>query len=197
MRGSNNIESLQGAAQPAIRQHAEMAKGPEINNPVSWTSDSFSLSNFDLVFLPGGHDKGMQPFITSKTLHKHLAAYMPQTKRGSRKATAAICHGVQVLAAADADDGSGRSVIHDFETTSLVGTMESTAYWATRAFLGDYYKTFGDGTDNVETIVRKRLDNPDKQYKSSMSTSPYVASARLWYSHPADCRKFCARRSQV
>lgn len=153
-----------------------MMKMPEINNPVAWTAPSFKLADYDLVFLPGGHDKGMQSFITNKALHKHLAEYMPMTKRGSRKATAAICHGVQVLAAADAADGSGKSVIHEFETTSLVGTMESAAYWATRAFLGDYYKTFGDGTDNVETIVRKRLDDPEKQYKSSMSTSPYVSS---------------------
>ena len=126
-----------------------------IKQPVSWMSPTFSLSAYDLVFLPGGHDKGVQQIITSKELHAHLAAYMPKTLQSSpdKKACAAICHGVQVLAAADESDGSGRSVIHDFETTSLLNMHESFIFQATRLFLGDYYKTFGAGTDNVEEAV--------------------------------------------
>lgn len=169
---------LLGAPAAAVEQHTQMMKEDPINHPVSWKSTDFDLKSYDLAFLPGGHDKGMQQIITSESLHKHLAGYVPMTKRGVSppKAIGAICHGVQVLAAADAEDGTGKSAIHDFETTSLTTFMESTAYWTTRAFLGDYYKTFGAGTDNVETLVRKRLDNPEAQYKSSMALSPFTHS---------------------
>lgn len=118
----------------------------------------------------------MQQYIDSKSLHRQLAKYVPLTRRGSSppRALSAICHGVQVLAAADAADGSGKSVIHNFETTSLTSVMEGTAYWATKLFLGDYYKTYGAGTDNVEVIVRNRLDDPDKQYKSALGMGPWT-----------------------
>lgn len=173
---SGVTQKLLGAAQPAIEQHEAMIKSEQINKPLSWTSPSFSLSAFDLVFLPGGHDKGMQQYIISESLHKHLAEYMPLTQRSNKqspKICAAICHGVQVLAAANGKDG--KSVIHDFETTSLTSFMEGMAFWGTRMFLGDYYKTFGYGTDDVEVAVRNRLDDPEKQYKTggSMST-PFV-----------------------
>lgn len=136
-----------------------MMESARLQNPISWTSPEFDITTYDLVFLPGGHDKGMQQFITSKSLHRHLAVYMPMTRKGSSpaKTAAAVCHGVQVLAAADAADGSGTSVIHDFETTSLTSFMEGSAFWGTRLFLGDYYKTFGSGTDDVETAVGAAL----------------------------------------
>lgn len=151
----------------------------QYQNPLAWTKAGFSLADYDLVFLPGGHDKGMQHIIQSPSLHSLLAEFVPQTKRSdpARKSLAAICHGVQVLAAAPSASDESKSVIHDFETTALPGTMEQGIFWATRAFLGDYYKTFGAGTDSVETIVRRRLDNPGKQYKSSLSGAPYVLDA--------------------
>lgn len=151
-----------------------MIRDTAYQNPVSWTKPGFSLSQYDLCFLPGGHDKGMQKFIESSSLHSLLADYVPQTKRGdpAKKCLAAICHGVQVLAAASDATDKSRSVIHDFETTALPNTMEQGIFWATRAFLGDYYKTYGASSDSVETIVRKRLDDPEKQYKSSLGSAP-------------------------
>ncbi len=136
-----------------------MLKDPSLEKPVAWTSESFSLSDYDLVFLPGGHDKGVQQIITSKELHAHLAQFIPKTLKSSpnKKVCVAVCHGVQVLATADAADGSGKSVIHDFETTSLLNYQETFIFQATRLFLGDYYKTFGAGTDNVEDVVSVSL----------------------------------------
>ena len=55
--------------------------------------------------------------------------------------------------------------------------MENTAYWATRLFLGDYYKTYGSCTPNVEDIVKSSLDDPAKQWKGSANTSaPFVVT---------------------
>ena len=55
--------------------------------------------------------------------------------------------------------------------------MESTVYWATRLFLGDYYKTYGSDTPNVEDIVKASLNDPAKQWKGSANTStPFVVA---------------------
>ncbi len=51
----------------------------------------------------------------------------------------------------------GKSAIHDFVTTALPGAFESGIFWGTRVFLGDYYKTYGAGSENVEAYVRHEL----------------------------------------
>lgn len=53
--------------------------------------------------------------------------------------------------------------------------VESSIYQATRFVLGDYYKTYGAGTPNVETVVQNVLDHPDTQWKGSANIfSPFV-----------------------
>ena len=106
--------------------------------PHSWTEPSFTLEPYDLVFLPGGHEKGVRQIIDSLRVHELLASYFPKTEKPSAKSLAAICHGVQVLAAASKADGT--SVMHDCRTTALPHFMEQSIFHATRIFLGDYYK---------------------------------------------------------
>lgn len=55
------------------------------------------------------------------------------------------------LAAARGPDG--KSVIHACETTALPGRFEQLAFWGTRVVLGDYYKTYGAGSEDVEESV--------------------------------------------
>lgn len=136
---------------------------------VAWADDDFSLDPYDLVFLPGGHEKGVIQVINSPKVHKLMAEYFPKTKKPSKKSCVAICHGVMVLS--ESSLPSGKSVLHDATTTALPGTMEQSIFWATRLFLGDYYKTYGAGSESVETSVKKRLDDP-KQYHNSLSMSP-------------------------
>ncbi|KAE8445531.1 hypothetical protein EG329_013294 [Mollisiaceae sp. DMI_Dod_QoI] len=95
-------------------------------------------------------------------MHKHLASYSPDTAKPSMKTVVAVCHGVMVLSETMGSDG--KSIIHECDTTALPGRSEQVAFWGTRAFLGDYYKTYGAGSDNVETSVKRCLDNPDKQF---------------------------------
>ena len=128
-----------------------MIEDPVAKIPLSWSDPSFSFAEYDLIYFTGGHDKAVRQAIDSEVLQKHVASYFPQTRKPGRKVVAAICHGVQTLSAATLPDG--KSVLHDATTTALPGTMESGIFWATRAFLGDYYKTYGKGTDNVEDIV--------------------------------------------
>lgn len=143
------------------------------------------MKGYDLVFLPGGHEKGVRQVIEHAVVGKELAAYLPQTlKPGGSKTLSAICHGVQVLATAV--DADGKHIIRDLETTALPGAFEGVAFWGTRMFLGDYvstinpssckrpyseangslgeqYKTYGAKSDTVETIVR-RLSDQRKVY---------------------------------
>lgn len=118
---------------------------------LSWTAEGFSLDPYDLVFLPGGHEKGVVQVINSPVTHRLIADYFPKTRKPSKKNVAAMCHGVMVLSESSLPDG--KSVIHDATTTALPGFMEQSIFWGTRAFLGDYYKTYGAGTDSVQTSV--------------------------------------------
>lgn len=155
-----------------------MLASPEHINPLSWSGPEFDLTSFDLVYLPGGHDKAVQQVIDSTTLHKHLAQYFPLTRRKSTthttaakpKAIAAICHGPLVLAHT-LDPESGKSVLYECLTTALPAKFEKIAYWGTRLWLGDYYKTYGKGSEDVEESVKKALKDKS-QFKSSISPLP-------------------------
>ncbi|KAG7402484.1 hypothetical protein Forpe1208_v017188 [Fusarium oxysporum f. sp. rapae] len=124
---------------------------------------------YNLVLFPGGHDKAVRQIVDSEEVHKLMLDYFPKTKKPSNKAIGAICHGVMVLSSAKGSDGKG--VIHDCTTTTLPGLFESSVYWATRAFLVDYYKTYG-GSENTEDSVRDSLADDSKQFKGSNSFAP-------------------------
>lgn len=128
-----------------------MATMPEFQKPLSWSSPDFTLDSYNLIFLPGGHEKSVRQLIDSPIIHKHLASFFPATLKPSKKTVAAVCHGVMVLS--ETEGANGKSVIHECVTTALPARFEQAAYWSTRAFLGDYYKTYGAGSDDVETSV--------------------------------------------
>jgi len=128
-----------------------MITTPEFHHPLSWSSPDFTLDTYNLIFLPGGHEKGVRQLIDSPIIHKHLASYFPNTLKPSKKSVAAVCHGVMVLSETEGKDG--KSVIHECVTTALPARFEQVAFWVTRAFLGDYYKTYGVGSDDVEVSV--------------------------------------------
>jgi ThiJ/PfpI family-like len=135
-----------------------MIEDPAAQKPLSWSDPGFSATHYDMLYFPGGHDKSIRQAIDSASLQKHVASYFPQTRKPSRKVVAAVCHGVQTLSTATLpsssdDNGGGKSVLHDATTTALPGFMESSIFWITRPFLGDYYKTYGNCSENVETIV--------------------------------------------
>jgi putative intracellular protease/amidase len=153
-----------------------------ISKPHAWTSPAFVLADYDLVFLPGGHDKGVRQIIDSSIMHNLLADYFPKTRRTAapKRTLAAICHGVQVLAFtpanATASSGKSKSIIHDVKTTALPAFMEESIFWLTRPFLGDYYKTYGYGSKSVQRFVEDGLDDP-KQFVNSPcwnASAPFI-----------------------
>jgi hypothetical protein len=129
-----------------------MIESEEWKHPLSWSSSDFSLDSYSLVFLPGGHDKAVRQIMDSERVHGLLANYFPKTLRSDNaKALAAVCHGVLPLSKAKRPDG--KSVLFECTTTTLPARFEQVAYWGTRAFLGDYYKTYGAGTEDLEESV--------------------------------------------
>ncbi|RDL34779.1 Class I glutamine amidotransferase-like protein [Venustampulla echinocandica] len=165
-------QKLLGASKPTLEAYKDMCNTSEFKNPLSWSSPDFTLETYNLVYIPGGHDKGVRQLLDSAIIRTHLATYFPMTRKPSTRSVSAVCHGVQVLAEAEASDG--KSILHKCTTTSLPTKFEQLAYWSTKVFMGDYYKTYGSGSANVEEVVRKRLENPDKQFKSSLIPKPFV-----------------------
>ena len=141
----------QGATSKVVQQYNSMATSNEWKHPLAWTATDFTLDDFDLVFLPGGHDKAVSQIIDSSAVRKLLVDYYPKTRKPSHRAIGAVCHGVMVLSNAKGEDG--RSVLYGCVTTALPARFEQLAYWGTRAFLGDYYKTYGAGSEDVEVSV--------------------------------------------
>nr|POE54949.1 uncharacterized protein c14c4.04 [Quercus suber] len=164
-----------GATQAAVSAYNAVTQTPAWQKPLSWTDSSFSLRDFDLVFLPGGHDKPVRQLLDNARLHSQLAEFFPLTKHNGtdKKVCAAICHGVQLLA--HAKDADARSILHSVSTTALPGAFENAAYQGTRLWMGDYYKTYGAGSANVEDVVKACLDDPAKQWKGSVNPAqPWV-----------------------
>lgn len=85
-----------------------------------------------------------------------------------KKILAAICHGPLVLARARGSDG--KSLLNGVTTTGLPHLMEQGIFWTTRPFLGDYYKTFGAGSQSVE----EDLTASGAVWKGSMGGAPFV-----------------------
>ena len=161
--------ALLGATRKAKDAYQSLIKTSSFQSPLAWTDASFDLNRFDLVFLPGGHEKSVRQVIDSSKVHQLIASYFPKTKKPSNKSIAAICHGVQVLASSSQEDG--KSVIHDAETTALPTTFEESIFQSTRIFLGDYYKTYGAGSPSVQRVVTSKLDDPS-QFKCSLGPTP-------------------------
>ena len=160
-------QKVLGATSSIVHAYRQMCQTPEWQTALPWSAPDFTLADYDIVFLPGGHDRGIRQILDSPRVHRLLADYFPLTKKPSIKLCGAICHGVQVLA--HSKDREGNSILAQVATTSLPGLFEDTVYWGTRTFLGDYYKTYGASTPNVETVILKCLKDPNRQWRSSVN----------------------------
>ncbi len=142
------LTGQQGATQEAVNLYKSMKEDMKDMKALAWTDEGFTLAPYDLVFLPGGHEKGVVQVINSPVTHKLMVDYFPKTRKPSRKSIAAICHGVMVLSESSLPDG--KSVLHDATTTALPGFMEQSIFWGTRLFLGDCTYCFGVHVSSFE-----------------------------------------------
>jgi putative intracellular protease/amidase len=139
-----------GAAKEACLAYQELLGAPEFQQPCRW--GALEVTEFDALFLPGGHAPGMRQYLGSELLQGKVAEFW-----GLGRPVAAICHGPLVLARSRGADG--RSVLHDRRCTCLPKPMERAAYYLTAWKLGRYYRTY---EQYVEDEVKAALDSPDQ-----------------------------------
>lgn len=140
-----------GADKGPCEDYAQMIKSREFIRPLRWRD--IVASEFDAMVLPGGHAKGMRPYLESTTLQQKLRDFWPL-----ERPVAAICHGVLLLARTQ-DLHSGNSLLHNSRTTCLPKYMERLAFYLTAWKLGRYYRTY---PAYVEDEVKAALRNPEQ-----------------------------------
>ena len=167
-----------------------MSNSAAFAEPLSYADLSSEM--FDGAVLPGGHARGMRPYIESTELH----AIVRELIR-AEKPVGAICHGVLVLSRCMDGD---RSVIHGRRMTALTALLELSGWWMTRLWLGDHYRTY---PQTVEAEVRQALgpqgsfergplplmrDSPDRLDRGFSVVDGNIVTAR-W---PGDSHRFAA-----
>jgi len=122
-------------AEPEARElYGRMITTPAFERPVAF--DDVDPADYGALVLPGGHAKGMRPYLESTTLFDRVRAIWT-----SGKPVAAICHGTIVLART-LDPATGHSVLFGKKTTCLPKYLERLAYFLTAWKLGGYYRTY-------------------------------------------------------
>lgn len=128
--------------------YAEMRQSEEFLSPIA--HGAIDITSFDALLLPGGHAQGIKPYLESPQLQNRIAEHF-----AAGKPTAAICHGVVLAARSLRDDG--KSILHGFKSTGLLQKQEMLAWQLTRAWLGNYYRTYDQG---VQAEVTAALAKP-------------------------------------
>ena len=153
--------------------YARVLKDSRFVQPLSYQQalDRDLAQPFDALVLPGGHAKGMRPYLESPILQNLVARFFePQTLPASHRPVAAVCHGV-LLAARSRSLTTGRSVLWGRKTTALTWKLEKSAWdltrWWARFWDPAYYRTYTEskgepsGYWSVESEVKRALASDD------------------------------------
>jgi putative intracellular protease/amidase len=116
-----------------IARYRVMSTDHAFLHPLSY--DDVRPEQVTAVFIPGGHAKGVRSLLESERMQQLMAGLF------GRVPVAAVCHGVVLLARSRSRE-TGRSVLFGRKTTALTGVLELSAWWLTRWWLGDYYRTY-------------------------------------------------------
>ncbi|HUN52080.1 MAG TPA: type 1 glutamine amidotransferase domain-containing protein [Candidatus Sulfotelmatobacter sp.] len=147
-RGLGILAAFLRADRNGRAAYAAMSASEGWRHPLRYSD--LRAEDFAAILLPGGHAKGMRPYLEAPLLQATVAGCFAQGKP-----VGAICHGV--LLAARSKAASGRSVLHGRRTTALTRLMELGAWVLTAAYLGDYYRTY---PETVESEVKAALASP-------------------------------------
>lgn len=124
--------------------YLELEKSDEFRQPISY--EQVKPEEYDAIFLPGGHDKGMREYLDSNIIQQVIVDFFE-----SNRPVGAICHGT-LLAARSISKRTGHSVLWGRKTTGLTRMQELVAYQLTRLYLGTYYRTYPE-KDHDNCIV--------------------------------------------
>ena len=142
------FRSLLKARNDAVEAYHLMINSSEYKRPIQY--NEIQSSDYDGIFLPGGHDKGVKEYLESEILQNIIPTFFQDKKK-----IGAVCHGV-VLLARSKDKKTNKSVIYDYKTTALLKNQELLAYNLTRLWLKDYYLTYPGMTveDEVKSVLK-------------------------------------------
>ncbi|TGN18228.1 type 1 glutamine amidotransferase domain-containing protein [Leptospira idonii] len=158
-RGLGVFKNSFMARQDAIDAYSEMESSSVFSNPIPYSE--IKEQDYQALLLPGGHAQGMRPYLESEKLQNSVVSFF-----ASNKPVAAICHGV-LLAARSIDPKTNRSVLYEKNTTSLLKVQEQIAYYSTRLWLGEYYRTYSITVqDEVMSFLKDK-----NQFKTGGSLS--------------------------
>lgn len=147
-----------GAKPYAIALYNEMLASNEFNNPITY--QNINPDDYDLLHLPGGHEKGIKQYLESAVLQEKVAQFFYK-----EKLVGSVCHGAIVLARTK-DKNTGKSIVANRKMTALTKSLEKLAYYITAWKLGDYYRTYPTYTQDE---VQNNLSNP-----SNFKTGPFM-----------------------
>ncbi len=129
--------------------------------------EALRTQDYDGLVLPGGHARGMRPYLESRCLQTFVADFFESLNAaGQHKPVAAVCHGV-LLAARSVSTHTGKSVLYGRKTTALTWNLERSAwhltkFWA-RFWDSTYYRTYSEdqgepvGYWSVEMEIKRAL----------------------------------------
>ncbi len=131
------------------RAYRELERDSRFLSPIAYRD--VDSKQYDALILPGGHAPGMRVYLESKRLQAVVSEFFL-----SDKPVGAICHGVVLASRCQLDN---RPVLLNRKTTALTKSQERTAWWLTRAWLGNYFRTYPIW---VEEEVAASLRNKDQ-----------------------------------
>ena len=156
-----------GAKKNAIDAYHEMQKSAEFLHPIKY--NEINPTEYDLLFLPGGHAKGMRPYLENKTLQDKIVDFFKLNKQ-----VGSVCHGTLALARS-INPETGKSIVYNYQLTGLTKSLEKLAYYLTKWKLGDYYRTYPEYLqDEVESL----LQQPSNFKTGTSSFIPFLVEDR-------------------
>jgi protease I len=157
-KGLGIFKNILMAGNDAKEAYNELIKDPDFTKPIRYSD--IDVNDYNALILPGGHAKGVKPYLESEILQKKVIEFDQKNK-----IIAAICHGV-IVAARSINTETNKSFLYGKKTTSLLQIQELLAYFMTFIWLGDYYRTY---TMPVEKEVKKCLKSKDDFIKGPFS----------------------------
>tara|TARA_R110000868_G_scaffold113649_8_gene304817 strand:+ start:945 stop:1676 length:732 start_codon:yes stop_codon:yes gene_type:complete len=148
-KGLGPLRAVLRANAAGRNAYRALTQSPAFQNPITY--DAIRPDDFDALLLPGGHAKGMRPYLESPVLQQAVSGFF-----AADKPVGAICHGT--LLAARSKGADGKSVLHGRQTTGLTRAQELLAWGMTRAWMKDYYRTYATPLENE---IRALLAHPD------------------------------------
>lgn len=135
----------------AQKAYQAMCQDKRFKSPIQYTE--INVNDFSGILLPGGHAKGIKPYLESTVLQSSIVEFFD-----AEKPVGAICHGVVAACRAKKKE-TGKSVLYGRKTTALLKSQEMLAFRLTRRTLGDYYLTYPQTVeDEVVSTLQDRGD---------------------------------------